>query len=162
MADKVFDVKISGLAEYRRAMREAPKQVRKLVRKGLRKGAALITKAAKARAPVLSSPARFRKPGTVRAAIAARASKFARRAGDEGVFVGVRPLRGARARKFGKAGATNPNDPYYWWFLEFGTRKMRRRSFLDPAAREQGAAAVDALVSEVDKGIADMDKRGVS
>lgn len=51
-----------------------------------------------------------------------RASKFARRGGNEGVYVSVRPLRGSRQKKLGKAGANNPNDPFYWRFLEFGTK----------------------------------------
>ncbi|MBK7357506.1 hypothetical protein [Propionivibrio sp.] len=51
----------------------------------------VIKKAAQQAAPVLQVPTKTRESGTVRKAIAVRNSKFARQAGDEGVFVGVRP-----------------------------------------------------------------------
>jgi HK97 gp10 family phage protein len=82
--------------------------------------------------------------------IAVRASKFARQAGDEGVYINVRGIRGAaRVRKLGKAGANNPNDPFYWRFLEFGTRKMARRPFLVPAVQTQGEAAITKFMQSV-------------
>lgn len=122
MADSVY-TKIEGLADVKRALRDAPEKIRKLaVRGALRKAGRVIAAAAKAAAPVLAVPTKTRRPGTVKRAIRVAASKFSRRAGDEGVYIGVRPLRGARQAKLGRAGATNPNDPYYWWFLEFGTR----------------------------------------
>jgi HK97 gp10 family phage protein len=65
-----------------------------------------------------SLKAPYRKPGTVKQAIRVRTSKADRRAGDVGVFVNVRPA------KAGQRGAKNPNDPFYWRWLEFGTKKM--------------------------------------
>jgi HK97 gp10 family phage protein len=109
----------------------------------------LIRNEAKQSAPVLQQPTPRRRAGTVKRRISVRASKFARQAGDEGVFVGVRPLRGnADTRRYGKAGANNPNDPYYWRFLEFGTQKMVARPFLGPAARSKGEQAVQAFMRE--------------
>ena len=76
----------------------------------------------------------FRAQGTVGKAISVRTSKVSRRAGDIGVFVNVRPA------KAGQRGAKNPRDPFYWRFLEFGTRKMAKREFLKPAAAKLPAA----------------------
>mgnify|MGYP000561918945 CR=1 FL=1 len=44
-----------------------------------------------------------------------------------GVFVNVKPAKSANR------GARNPNDPFYWSFLEFGTSKMAARPFMRPA-----------------------------
>jgi HK97 gp10 family phage protein len=66
------------------------------------------------------------------------------------VFVGVKPLRGgADARRYGKAGAKNPHDPFYWRFVEFGTKKMAGRPFLAPAAKSKGDAAIATFLREV-------------
>lgn len=90
---------------------------------------------AKSRAPILSEPDPRRKPGTVRNAIRIwrkRATRYA-----VTYYVGVRTL-GRKAvtafkRKTGRSSADNPNDPFYWRFLEFGTSKMSARPFLRPA-----------------------------
>ena len=155
MADGVT-VKLEGVDELKRALADATKQIRtKAVRGALRKAGQVISKEAKQAAPVISAPTKTRKPGTVKKAIAVRNSKFARQAGDEGVFVGVRPLRGARQKKLGKAGAKNPNDPFYWRFIEFGTKKMKARPFLRPAADSQGETAIktfmDSVIPQIEK-----------
>lgn len=154
--DDGFTVKLEGIDELKRALADASKQIRtKAVRGALRKAGQVISKAAKQAAPVLSAPTRTRNPGTVKKAIAVRNSKFARQAGDEGVFIGVRPLRGSRQKKLGKAGAKNPNDPFYWRFLEFGTKKMKARPFLRPASDSQGETAIktfmDSVIPQIDK-----------
>lgn len=148
MASSV-QVSLAGIDELKRAMADASKQIRtKAVRNALRKGARMIANEAKASAPVLVVPTPTRKVGTVKRAIAVRASKFARQAGNEGVFVGVRPLRGARQKTLGRAGAKNPNDPFYWRFLEFGTKKMTARPFLSPAARK-GEQVVRSIIDDI-------------
>lgn len=128
-------VKLEGVEELKRALAGAAKTIRtRAVRNSLRAAGRVIQSAAKAAAPVIPAPTKTRTPGTVKKAISVRASKFARQAGEEGVFIGVRPLRGSRQKKFGKAGAANPNDPYYWRFVEFGTKaheiKARPGKFL--------------------------------
>lgn len=121
MADSI-QVKLEGVDEFIDVLRALPAVLRRRVLAGaLRDGARVIQRLAKANAPVLKGAARYRKPGTLRDAISVRTSKEARKRGDVGVFVGVRPLRGrARTAKFGAAGTKNPNDPYYWWWQEFG------------------------------------------
>ena len=121
-------VRIEGLDEFKRKLAEVPKAMRKRVlRNALAAGAREVRDVAKRNAPVLtlgtSLKAPYRKPGTVKQAIRVRTSKADRRAGDVGVFVNVRPA------KAGQRGAKNPNDPFYWRFLEFGTKKMPARPF---------------------------------
>ena len=135
MADDVR-LAIKGVDELNAALRAIPDVLRKRVlRNALAAGAREIRDAAKAAAPVLRLPSTRRRPGTIRSNIVVRTSKTARQAGDVGVFVGVRPLRGARARKLGTAGASNPNDPYYWWWQEFGWTPGHRKSQSGAAKR---------------------------
>ena len=149
MADGVT-VKLEGVDALNKALADATKQIRtKAVRSALRKAGQVISKEAKQAAPVLSAPTKTRKPGTVKKAIAVRASKFARQAGNEGVFINVRPLRGSRQKTLGKAGAKNQNDPFYWRFLEFGTVKMKARPFLSPAAESKGNEAIKTFMNSV-------------
>lgn len=155
MADGVT-VKLEGVDALNKALAEATKQIRtKAVRAALRKAGQVISKEAKQAAPVLSAPTKTRKPGTVKKAIAVRASKFARQDGNEGVFINVRPLRGSRQKTLGKAGAKNPNDPFYWRFVEFGTVKMKARPFLSPAAESKGNEAIktfmDSVIPQIEK-----------
>lgn len=125
-------VRIEGMDELKRKLAEVPKAMRKRVlRNALAAGAREVRDVAKRNAPVMtlgtSLNAPYRKPGTVKQAIRVRTSKADRRAGDVGVFVNVRPA------KAGQRGAKNPNDPFYWRWLEFGTRKMPARPFLQRA-----------------------------
>lgn len=153
MADSL-QLRLEGVAELQRTLKGLPEKIRRrAVRNALRIAAREIRDDAKSRTPVAAGPViaggkTVRQPGTVKRRIAVRISKFARQAGDEGVFVGVRPLRGrAQVKRFGKASATNPNDPFYWRFLEFGTRKMGARPFLGPAAKAKGEAAVRRFIA---------------
>ncbi len=136
--------KVDGLAELRVALLGlAPAMRRRALRIALTAGARVFRDAAKRLAPILkvstyagASAVRrgVRKPGTLRNAIRVRTSKVARRAGDVGVFVNVRPAKGA-AR-----GAKNPADPFYWRFVEFGTKKKPGAHFLEGASREYSRA----------------------
>ena len=143
MAADGITVRLEGIDELNRVLRALPEKIRKqAMRKALREGAKAIQQQARKNAPVLAAPMPHRKPGTLRRNIVIRASKFARRAGGEGVFVSVRPLRGSRQKKLGKAGAKNPNDPFYWWWQEFGwtagggrIKGGKRRRALQRAAR---------------------------
>lgn len=149
MADSVL-VKLHGVEALKRALRDAPRKIRiKAVRRALVLAGRVIRDEAKAHAPLLQAPSPYRTRGTVKRRIAVRPSKFARQGGDEGVFIGVRPIRGkAQVNRYGKASARNPNDPFYWRFLEFGTRKMAARPFLGPAARSKGEQAIAVFMKE--------------
>lgn len=144
-----FTLHLSGMSEVRAALAGVTAKIRKqAIRKALREAAKVIQSEARAKAPVLQTSAPFRRPGTIRRNIVVRASKFARRAGNEGVYVSVKPLRGAAQKKLGQAGAKNPNDPYYWWWQEFGwvasgsrVRGGKRRRAGEQAARVAGGSA---------------------
>lgn len=118
-------VRVQGLEQLKAAFREIPLQLRRrYLRTWLAAGARVVRDEGKRLAPVLSKPAPYRKPGTVRDAIRVRTSKLSRRDGDVGVFVNVKPLGKGEIRSFkaggGGSGFKNPNDPYYWQWLEFG------------------------------------------
>jgi len=125
----------------------------KAVRNALSAGARLVRDEARASAPVLSKPVPYRTAGLVKKSIVVRSSKTAKRAGDVGVFVNVRPAKGARFRtktqrflgaklrtriqtRASLRGARSPVDPFYWRFLEFGTTRMRARPFLRRGVRK--------------------------
>jgi len=171
--DDAFSVHLDGAEELRKRLADLSDKLRKkVVLSALRKAAGIIRVEAKKNTPVLKRPKKYRKPGTVRDNITVRASKFAKGSGDLGVYVGVRPLRGkARVAKFGKASAQNPNDPYYWWWVEFGykvvppkskanpgsitkRRKAAKHSvpgkrFLTKAGDTKGQAAIDTFMAQV-------------
>jgi HK97 gp10 family phage protein len=116
-----MDVKthVTGVPELKELLSALPSKLRKqALRNALAAGARLVRDEARANTPVLSAEAArkapYRKPGTVRNALAVRTSKIARRAGDVGVFVNVRPA------KVGARGAKSRDDPFYWRWLEFG------------------------------------------
>lgn len=138
-------VEVKGLEELKRKFLEIPKALRRRVlMNALRAGARLVRDEAKRNAPLLQNPmdAPFRTRGTVKNAIRVRTSKADRRAGNVGVFVNVKP-----APK-GQRGAKSPTDPFYWRWLEFGTKKMQARPFI-----QKGAAKLNAALTEFEKSI---------
>lgn len=135
-------VQLHGVDELKRALAQVPDKLKKKgLLKALRLAGNVVRDTARRAAPVLQTPTPRRKPGTVRRNIVVRPSKSARKAGDIGVYIGVRPLKGARTRTLGAGGPQNPNDPFYWRYLEFGTKKMRKRPFLSVGATKLEQAA---------------------
>lgn len=152
----MISAKVNGIPELKAALAGlVPKLRRQALRNALAAGARVVRDEARRRAPVLQPTLRapYRKPGTVRKAVTVRTSKVARRAGDVGVFVNVRPA------KSGQRGAKNPNDPFYWRFLEFGTKKMAARPFLQAGARKL-SEALDAFKKAIGPQIAKMNRKG--
>lgn len=159
-SDGVF-VRLEGIEAMKRALADAAKTIRtKAVRGALREAGNIITKQARVNAPVLKTTHPHRKPGVLRKNIVTRASKFARQDGNEGVYVSVRPLRGKRQNKLGKAGSRNPNDPFYWIWQEFGwnprppktgarPQRVPGRRFLTAAAESRGNEAVQTFMKRV-------------
>ena len=152
----MISAKVNGIPELKAALAGlVPKLRRQALRNALAAGARLVRDEARRRAPVLQPTLRapYRKPGTVRNAVSVRTSKVARRAGDVGVFVNVRPA------KRGQRGAKNPKDPFYWRFLEFGTKKMAARPFLRAGARRL-ADALEAFKRVIGPQIDKMNRKG--
>lgn len=145
----MIEAKVEGIPDLKRELAGlVPKLRLRALRNALAAGARLVQREARAKTPVINPAALavrkgYRKPGTVRRAISVRTSKIARRAGDVGVFVNVRPAKGAKFRTetstlFGvkikrsrqvrasQRGARSPDDSYYWRFIEFGTQTGTR------------------------------------
>jgi HK97 gp10 family phage protein len=148
-------LRIQGLDDMRRQLLAIPAKLRvRAIRNALAAGARIVRDEAKRRAPVLSpqTAAPYRRPGTLKRAISVRTSRIARRAGDVGVFVNVRPL------KRNQRSAKNPADPFYWRFMEFGTKHIQPRAFLQPAAaRLQDALA--KIVATLGPAVAKLNNR---
>lgn len=154
----MISAKISGIPDLRAALAGiVPKLRRRALRNALAAGARLVQLSARAATPVLNPSALavrkgYRTPGLVRKAINVRTSKVARRRGDVGVFVNVRPAkRGAR-------GAKNPNDPFYWRFIEFGTvngtrawQFLQRSANVLPAALEVFKKTIGPAIDKLNK-----------
>lgn len=126
MTDQNLTVK--GLDDIKKKLAEIPRALRRSVlKKALTAGARIVRDEARRNAPILKSPRINRKPGTLRKAIVVRTSKLDTRAGNVGVFVNVKPAKGAIFKKGvlvkeSQRGKDSPNDPYYWQWLEFGRK----------------------------------------
>ena len=124
----------------------APRARERFVLKALRKGGKVVQQVAATPGivPVLAKPIyrrgrMIRQPGTLQRNITVRRSKDAAARGDVGVFVNVRPAKG------GLRGAESPVDPFYWRFVQFGTKHMKARPFLTIGARELPGRALDEI-----------------
>lgn len=153
MAVETSTKAITGLDGAIATLKGLPDKLRKrALRNALAAGGRLVRDAAKRATPILSAsdPAvrkGWRKPGTLKKAITVRTSKQSRKKGAVGVFVNVRPAKGAVFRK-GKQvkasnrGAKNPNDPFYWRFVNWDINPAGRdRSKEGKAARRKANAA---------------------
>ncbi|ODT38208.1 MAG: hypothetical protein ABS55_01330 [Lautropia sp. SCN 70-15] len=156
-------VRLTGVEDLKRALQALPWQLRrKALRGALRSAAKVIQGEARARAPVLLQSTPYRTRGLVRRSISVTSSKLARKRGDVGVFLTVRRGRSALNR-----GAyltlsrrlVRPNDPFYFKFLELGTKKMKPRPFLGPAFRAKATQAVQAFERGVRPEIANLNRR---
>lgn len=124
-----------GFAALEANLEELGEQVRaRGVRRMMSRAAVPMRDDAIRRVPWLKEHHRNRLPGTVARAVRIwrhRTTPFA-----VTYYVGVRALsRAAISRfkkRFGKAGAQNWNDPFYWRFIEFGvpSRGIRPVAFL--------------------------------
>ena len=127
------NLKIDGLEKLKAALAALAPELRNgPARKALRAGAKPVLVRAKAETPILSADIyrhgkMIRKAGTLRRALRIRSSKDVNRTGDVGVFVNYKPLtRGAISdfkQSTGRRGADNPNDPFYWRWVHFKTRR---------------------------------------
>lgn len=188
ISDSRVDVKLEGVDELKRALASVSKQIRtKAIRSALWEGGKVIRKAAQANAPMLRTKRPDRARGTIKKNIIVRFSKFAKRRKDEGVYISVRPLKGVRQKRLGKAGASNPNDPFYWWFVEFGTKPRVHRAnrrkvmkfgnlfrkkikhpgtdgefFMTRAAKSHGQAAINAFMRSVVPKIEQFNNKGAA
>lgn len=143
-------VEVRGLKELRAALLKLPVKMQgAAIYSALNAGAQPIKKDAQARVPV--------RTGVVKRAIRVSRSKVNK--GKDGlteVMVNVKKLGRKEVRAFkaagGKSGA-NPNDPYYWRFLEFGTSKMPAKPFLRPAFESNKGRSLEAIRKKLGQAI---------
>lgn len=153
----------TGIPDLRQALKDLPEKLRKrALRNALAAGARIVRDDAKAHAPILKEANPYRKAGTMRDAISVRTSKMARREGNVGVFVNVKPYKGGRKGEgtfkqlqvYKRAGRLvsravsqnssrfNPKDPYYWRWIEFGWTPARgKRGELNSKGGDVGKIA---------------------
>ena len=142
--DIEITAKVVGIADFREALMSIPNKLRRrALRNALAKGARIVRDAIKPNVPVLSGnmKAPYRKPGTVRDAIAVRTSKRDTAAGDVGVFVNVRPAKGSNV------GGKNPNDPFFWRFINFSHRSRAGNLIPGKHFLEKGAGVLDQALA---------------
>jgi HK97 gp10 family phage protein len=154
----MIEAKVTGIPELKRELAAiVPKLRVRALRNALAAGARVVQRAARGAAPVLNPASLavrkgYRTPGLVRKAISVRTSKLARRRGDVGVFVNVRPA------KKGLRGAKSKLDPFYWRFIEFGTvTGTRAWAFLQKGA-DKLPQALDVFKGAIGPAIAKLNK----
>ncbi|HIH5871648.1 TPA: HK97-gp10 family putative phage morphogenesis protein [Proteus mirabilis] len=152
------EIKISGLPEIQRKMQDVARKVRKRsARKAMNAGASTLKKEIKNRVPILKEEVPHRRKGTIKRNI--RSKTKVRRNGQIKTRIWVKSLPGKKITAFkqatGKNAALNPNDPFYWWFVEFGTSKMPAQPFMRPGfeAKKETTAKVivQTLKEEIEK-----------
>lgn len=146
-------VTIKGLAEFKAKLADMPAKMQKGVLRTLMREAMMVVRQdARANAPRLAKPVLkngvpVRLPGTLQKAISVRTSKAEEKAGNVGMYVNVRPLKGNTYKRAGsfinkngnkqaryllvkksQRSADNPRDPYYWRWIEFGTKDRKTKS----------------------------------
>lgn len=145
---------VEGMSALKASLNSLPDKLRKKVlMSALRKGAAVVRKAARDATPVLQTPTPYRTKGLLRKKLSVRVSRVSKAAGNVGVFVNIKPAEGTQytkhnilgvkyktVKRVSQRGARSPLDPFYWRFVNFGTKKRNRL----PAAKflEAGAAAL--------------------
>lgn len=174
MSGEEFGAQVFGLQDCRTALLSlAPKLRGGIVRNALAAGARVYRDEAKRLTPVLRIATNTRKPGTVRNAIRVRTSKRAKAAGNIGVFVNVQPAKGAKyatvkhggqrlrmLKRASQRGASSRNDPFYWRFLEFGTRKLDAFKILTSAASRKTGEALGTITAALTRGMEKLNEKG--
>lgn len=143
----------TGLADLQKAVEELTADVRKkVVYAALRAAAKPILESARSKVPI--------KTGLVKSRIRVAASKvFRGQNGVLGVYINVRPEKGRRVKGTKVRVKVKGGDPYYWRFLELGTKHMRARAFLVPAAEANFTAALDIFKEKLAARIAKANQR---
>lgn len=146
-------VRIEGLAELARALKELPQRIaRNDLQAATMAGAAVIREDARIKAPVYTGPVAegHPPPGTLRKAIIAKGIGELSTPTSRVVYVLVR--HGKAFQHVGKKGINR--DAFYWRFVEFGTRKMSARPFMRPAFEAKKLEAIEAIKTKLAERIA--------
>lgn len=152
-----MSIKIIGLNKVLNQLKETEKKFTKELkapmRKALNAGARELKNTVKPLVPQLSSSTNFRQKGTVKNNI--RHKTVIAKDGLSGYSV-VKVMRpkGQRMAKIGE-NTRDKRDPYYWWMVEFGTKKMEGRHYMEKGG-QQGIeralkVAEDTFIEELKK-----------
>lgn len=156
-----MQIKIEGLAELAKRLRELPSELSGKnggpLRKAIGRASVVIRDEARRRAPVDTGNLRDN-------IIAVRKRKSPQ--GNEGYFIEVRRKRRKYAntranRRKQRAGMTyeSMGEAYYGMFIELGTAKMPAQPFLRPAFESKKVEAVEVFRAEFAKAIAAAEKK---
>lgn len=157
-----FNIEVSGLAALKDALVNLAPNLRKgPARRALKAGAVPILAKAIESTPQLTRDIYrrgilIRRSGTLRRALAIRNSKDTNRTGDVGVIVNIRPLSKGAIKTFkeatGRRGADNPDDPFYWRWVNFETKRNKNPArFLQKAGDILQSAALPLIVDSLTK-----------
>lgn len=157
-----MQIKIEGLAELAKRLRELPSELSGKnggpLRKAIGRASVVIRDEARRLAPVDTGNLRDN-------IIAVRKRKSPQ--GNEGYFIEVRRKRRKYAntranRRKQRAGMTyeSMGEAYYGMFIELGTAKMPAQPFLRPAFESKKVEAVEVFRAEFAKAIAKAEKKG--
>lgn len=147
-------VKMTGLREMGAAFRELDARLQKRIgRSAVSAGGRELQREAKRQAPVLKDPDPRRKPGTVRDATRVKAVRKANSQFEARVWVkgiGSKKIKAFKAAT-GLQGSENPNDPYYWWMVHFGTSKLPANPWMSRAFDAKKLTAAQKTASQLGK-----------
>lgn len=118
------NVEILGIEKLKFALENVEKKLRtRVVRESLKLGAKAVQKEIRKNVPLLKkdSKTKTRTRGLVKSKVSVRPSGVDKRKGDIGVFVNVRPAKGA------SLGAKSKKDPFYWRFINYGWSPGNRK-----------------------------------
>ncbi|HDR1026854.1 HK97 gp10 family phage protein [Pasteurella multocida] len=105
------------------------KQLKKPMRIALNAGAKSLKETVKPLVPVMSVSTNFRQKGTVKNNIRSK-TRIAKNAKSGYTVVGVMRPKGQRMARIGE-NTRDKRDPFYWWMVEFGTKKMTGRHYME-------------------------------
>ena len=148
-----FTLKVNGIEALKAELLKLAPELRKgPARRALRKGAEPVLQRAVIETPILVSDiyrrgVLIRRRGTLKRALKIRNSKDVNATGDVGVFINYKPLKKSAVDQFkaatGRRGSENPDDPFYFRWIIFSTRRNKRPR---PALQNAGKILVsDAL-----------------
>ncbi|MDR3427945.1 HK97-gp10 family putative phage morphogenesis protein [Silvimonas sp.] len=147
MAGNPVRVRTGGLRELGFAIEKLSRKTQTTIaRSALAAGGRVFAKEMRQRVPVLDEATAQRNPGTVKKNIRVRVLRPVK-AGEMQAVIGIRSLTGKQLKSWrkssGQKGAANPDDPFYWYFVEFGTNKMAAQPFVRPSfdTKKEEAAA---------------------
>lgn len=158
------DTRVAGLKELLEGLMELPDALgNKTVLGAMRAAGNVVKKEAVGNAPMADAShpmvrTGWRKSGTIQKRIVVARSKYTNPAKDWfEVIVSVKGLGKKKIQSFkkktGLAGSKNPDDPFYWWWVEFGTATQAAQPFLRPAFEGTKSQQLEKIRKSMKSGI---------